>query len=200
MGTDKKRRGRDWARFDRGDQIATAILLWLIVGFSAGYAVFISLDWMLRRQVTLTEVPLEVGEDTAGTGRVVGMPSGNVLVEGVSTGHFALLMVPVLLGLAATVWGAVLLQRLLKDLGRGEPFSRANVSRLRIVALLLMVVPLFADMAYAMARSTLMSAQGVDGFVFSFSPGWLLAGILVAAVAQAFASGAKLRADVDGLV
>ena len=109
-------------------------------------------------------------------------------------------MVPVLLGLAATVWGAVLLQRLLKDLGRGEPFSRANVSRLRIVALLLMVVPLFADMAYAMARSTLMSAQGVDGFVFSFSPGWLLAGILVAAVAQAFASGTTLRADVDGLV
>lgn len=200
MGTDKKRRGMDWARFDRGDQIATGILLWLIVGVSAGYAVFVSLDWMLRRQVTLTEVPLEVGEDAAGTGRVVGMPSGNVLVEGVSAGHFALLMVPVLLGLAATVWGAVLLQRLLKDLGRGEPFSRANVSRLRIVALLLMVVPLFADMAYAMARSTLMSAQGVDGFVFSFSPGWLLAGILVAAVAQAFASGTTLRADVDGLV
>lgn len=200
MGTDRKRRGMDWARFDRGDQIATAILLWLLVGFSAGYAVFISLDWMLRRQVTLTEVPLEVGEDAAGTGRIVGMPTGTVLVEGVSAGHFALLMAPVLVGLIATVWGAVLLQRLLKDLGRGEPFSRANVSRLRIVALLLMVVPLASDSVSAIARSELLSAKGVDAYVFVFSPGWLLAGILVAAVAQAFASGVTLRSDVDGLV
>ncbi|WP_161600167.1 hypothetical protein [Serinicoccus marinus] len=74
------------------------------------------------------------------------------------------------------------------------------MSRLRIVALLLMVVPLASDMVYAIGRSELLSAKGVDAYVFVFSPGWLLAGILVAAVAQAFASGVTLRSDVDGLV
>ncbi|WP_281965001.1 DUF2975 domain-containing protein [Serinicoccus marinus] len=200
MGTDKKRRGMDWARFDRADEIATGFLLWLVVGISAAYAVFVGLDWILRRQVTLVDVPLEVADGAAGTGRVVGMPQGDVLVEDVAVGEFALLMTPMLIGIAATVWGAVLLTRLLHDLGRGEPFSRTSVRRLRLLALLLVVVPIGTDLFLSIATSQILGARDASAFAFEVSFGPVVTGLLVAAVAQAFASGAKLRADVDGLV
>lgn len=196
----KDKKSRDWARFDRADQIATTILLWLLIGFSAGYAVFISLDWFLRRQVTLRGVELEVSEDAAGTGRVVGQPEGNVLVDEVSTGHFLLLMVPVLLWVGALVWGGVLVSRLLRDLGQGEPFARSNWRRLVILALLLMVTPVTVSMVEAIARAEILRARGVEAFYFTFSFEPFIVGLLVAAVATAFAAGSRLRADVDGLV
>ena len=37
-------------------------------------------------------------------------------------------------------------------------------------------------------------------FIVSFTPAWLVAGLLVAAVAQAFAAGSRLQHDVEGLV
>ncbi|ANS79254.1 hypothetical protein SGUI_1858 [Serinicoccus hydrothermalis] len=198
--SEDRRDRKDWARFDRADKIATTAVLWLAVGVSAAYGLFISLDWMLRRQVTLVGVPLEVDAGAAGTGRVVGMPDAQVLVDGVSAGHFALLMAPQVLSLAAMVWGAVLVTRLLRDMGRGEPFTRINVWRLRVMALLLVVVPIVADFVTAVATAKILMARDVRAFAFEFSFGWMVGGLLLAAIAQAFANGTKLRADVDGLV
>ncbi|OLT42442.1 hypothetical protein BJF86_15120 [Serinicoccus sp. CNJ-927] len=155
---------------------------------------------MLRRQVTLVGVPLEVDAGAAGTGRVVGMPDAQVLVDGVLAGHFALLMAPQVLSLAAMVWGAVLVTGLLRDMGRGEPFTRVNVGRLRVMALLLVVVPIVADFVTAVATAEILVARDVRVLAVEFSFGWMVAGLLLAAIAQAFANGTKLRADVDGLV
>lgn len=192
---------RDWAAFDRADRLGTTALLWLVVGASAGYGLFISLDWAVRRRVTLTSVPVDVSEDAAGVGRVIDA-SGDVLIDSVSLTHVLLLLLPQALGVGAAIWGAILLGRFLRDLGSAEPFTAANVRRLRVVALLLMIVPLLASLLYGIAQSTILSARGVEGFGFTFTfvPGWLVAGLLVAAVAQAFAVGTRLRADVDGLV
>ncbi|WP_010147372.1 DUF2975 domain-containing protein [Serinicoccus profundi] len=192
--------GRDWARFDRADHIATTVLLWLVIGLSAGYAVFISLDWILRRRVTLLGVPVDVEDGAAGVGRVIGVAEAQVLVDSVSAGDFALLMAGVLAGVAATIWGGVLLTKLLRDLGQGEPFTRANVTRLRTIAVLLLVTPLLVSVLEAVARSAILAGAGDGGLGFTIEPGWVVAGLLVAATAQAFASGARLRADVDGLI
>lgn len=191
---------KDWARFDRSDNIATTVLLWLVIGLSAGYAVFVSLDWILRRRVTLLGVPVDVEQDAAGVGRVMGQAQAQVLVDSVSAGDFALLMAGVLAGVAATIWGGVLLTTLLRDLGRGEPFTRANVTRLRTIAVLLLVTPLLASVLGAAARSAILAGAGDGGLILTVEPGWVVAGLLVAATAQAFASGARLRADVDGLI
>lgn len=194
---------KDRLRFDRADELATTALLWLGVGATAAYALFVGLDWALRTQVTLTDVPLEVPPESAGVGRIVGPVQADVLVEGVSGPHLALLLASGIVVVAAAAWGALLLTRFLRDLGRGEPFSMANVARLRIVAALLVLVPLTTDMLYAIARAEVMGAAGSGqdaGFMFTFTPAWLVAGLLVAAMAQAFATGTRLRADVDGLV
>jgi hypothetical protein len=105
------------------------------------------------------------------------------------------------LTVAAAVWGAVLLSRFLRDLAGGRPFTPANVTRLRVIALLLMLVPLLLGGGlYGVARAIVMDQAGAASFVFSFTPAWLVAGLLVAAVAQAFAAGSRLQDDVDGLV
>lgn len=193
--------GRDRMRFDRSDSVATQLILWLLVGASAAYSAFIIIDWALRRQVTLTEVPVQAAEDAAGAGRVLNPVAAEVVVDDVGAGHFVLLLVGSLLTVAAAVWAAVLLTRFLGDLADGDPFGPANVTRLRIVAALLLVVPLVASVVIAIARAEILEAAGAEaGFALSFSLGWIAAGLLVAAIAQAFATGTRLRSDVDGLV
>lgn len=192
---------RDRMRFDRADRLATTILLWLVVGATAAYPVFIGVDWARRRQVTLSGVPVDVDPGAAGAGEVVGGPAEvDVLVQDVGAGHFVLILLATLLSVGGAVWGSVLLSRFLRDLGAGAPFAPANVTRLRVVALLLVVVPLLAELVYALARAMIMDAAGGEGFLMTFTPGWLVAGLLVAAVAQAFAAGTRLQDDVDGLV
>lgn len=193
--------GRDRMRFDRADSIATQLILWLLVGASAAYSAFITVDWALRRQVTLTEVPVEVADGAAGVGRVLSPAGAEVVVDDVGAGHFALLLVGGLLMVGGAVWAAILLTRFLGDLADGEPFVAANVTRLRIVAGLLLVVPAVSAIVTAIARAEIMEAAGADnGFALHFSLGWIAAGLLVAAIAQAFATGTRLRADADGLV
>lgn len=193
----------DRLRFDRADRIATQVLLWLAVAIVASYPLLVAVDWFRRQQVTLTDVPLDVAVDAAGVGEVVGVPTGDVLVGDVSGGRFALLLASGLLLVAGAAWGALLLGRFLRDLGRGEPFLRANVTRLRIVALLFIVVPLAADLLYGFARSGILVGAGmepIDAFLLTFQPGWVVVALLVAAVAQAFVAGSRLREDVEGLV
>ncbi len=195
------RTNRDRLRFDRLDRLATVALLWLVVGAAAAYPLFITLDWALRRQVTMTGVPVEVAKGAAGAGEVVGgMTQAHVLVGDVSAGHLALLLAGPVLAVTAAAWGALLLGRFLRDLAAGTPFDRANVTRLRVVALLLVVVPVGTGLVYSIARAEIMDAAGGFGFLFSFTPAWLVAGLLVAAVAQAFAAGTRLQHDVDGLI
>lgn len=195
------RTNRDRLRFDRFDRLATVALLWLAVGAAGAYPLFVTLDWALRRQVTLTGVPVEVDKGAAGAGEVVGaMTEAHVLVGDVSAGHLALLLVGPVLAVTGAVWGALLLGRFLRDLAAGTQFDRVNVTRLRVVALLLMLVPVGAGLVYSIARANIMDAAGADGFIVSFTPAWLVAGLLVAAVAQAFAAGSRLQHDVDGLI
>ena len=195
------RTNRDRLRFDRLDQLATVALLWLVVGAAAAYPLFITLDWALRRQVTLTGVPIKVDKGAAGAGEVVGgMTEAHVLVGEVSAGHLALLLVGPVLAVAAAVWGALLVGRFLRDLAAGTPFERTNVTRLRVIALLLILVPAGAGLVYSIARAQILDAAGAFSFIVSFTPAWLVAGLLVAAVAQAFAAGSRLQHDVDCLV
>ncbi|SOC57071.1 DUF2975 domain-containing protein [Ornithinimicrobium cerasi] len=199
--TTTSRAQRDRLRFDRLDRLATTVVLWFVVGGAAAYPLFVALDWALRRQVTLTGVPVDLGPQAAGVGEVVGGPAeAVVLVRDVGPGHFTLLMLSAVLAVVAAVWGAVLLSRFLRDLGAGAPFASANVRRLRVVALLLMLVPPVSEAVYSLARGMIVDAAGGEGFMLTFTPGWLVAGLLVAAVAQAFAAGTRLQDDVEGLV
>lgn len=201
--TARPHRDRDRMRFDRADRLATTILLWLAVLATAVAPIAVVVDWLARRRVVLAGVPVDVDPAAAGVGQVVGPVQAAVQVDGVGGGHLALYLLPALLVLGATVWGAVLLSRFLRDLGRGEPFAPANVTRLRVVALLIIVVPILVSMVESIARTEILLAQGLaggDAWSMDITLVWVLVGFLVAAVAQAFAAGARLQDDVEGLV
>lgn len=192
---------RDRLRYDRTDRLATVVVLWFVVGANAAYALFIAVDWALRRQVTLTDVPVDVAPHAVGAGEVVGGPAKvQVLVQDVGAWHFTLLLAASLVSVVAIAWGAVLLSRFIRDLSAGAPFAHANITRLRVVAMLLLLVPPIAEVIQAAAGAVVLDADGGAGVVVDLNPAWIVAGLLVAAVAQAFAAGARLQDDVDGLV
>ncbi|MEA5453522.1 DUF2975 domain-containing protein [Sinomonas sp. JGH33] len=98
---------------------------------------------------------------------------------------------------------AMLLYRFVADLNRGEPFSKANVRRFRLISLAIAA----GAMAVAGANSALgyviagrLSDPARLAFTFELPLAWFGAALAVAAIAEAFAIGARLRSDVEGVI
>lgn len=108
--------------------------------------------------------------------------------------------------LIVIVWMAVLLwlvRRLLLSVREGDPFTAANVRRLRSMGFLLLVgLPLANGLSQILdARLAETSPAGRLGttFTLELGPGPLVAlGVFV--LAEVFAHGARLREDVEGTV
>lgn len=119
------------------------------------------------------------------------------------TGHAALLYIRVLMISSAPL--AFIAERLFRALAdvigtlrRGEPFAAANAGRLRIIGWALLAL----QIVDAMLGLTIWWAKSEHMRVLDWTPsltGWL--GVLVAFVlAQVFAQGAALRADLEGTI
>ena len=96
--------------------------------------------------------------------------------------------------------------RLQNDLRRGEPFSAANVRRVRNIAALVgigaSVVSFFDAVSNAQLLINRLPANPeMDAvFIMSVPLPWLLAMLLLLIVAEVFRRGTELRDDVEGLV
>ncbi len=107
-----------------------------------------------------------------------------------------------LTGLVAV--GCWLVLRLMRDVAAGDPFRQANITRLRVLALLIAVgLPTvwFARGPIDLALlGTLDLGTGGPSIVVTMP--WLpvVVGTVVALVAEAFRAGARLRDDTEGLV
>lgn len=94
----------------------------------------------------------------------------------------------------------VLLERILRNTRRADPFTAANVRLLRLLGLTVVAGGVAADVVEALAARAL-AAPIVDGPVGGFFwSGWWLAGIAFLAVAEVFNRGVRMRAELDGLV
>lgn len=112
--------------------------------------------------------------------------------------------------LSALAFGLVclMLLLLLLDTHGGRPFLRRNLNRLRIAACVIFVAAALVPLARAWANEEVMTAavtpSGVDHGLFDYDPSvtimWLLIGLLVLAVAEAFRIGGRLAEDTEGLV
>jgi hypothetical protein len=121
-----------------------------------------------------------------------------------------LLAAPGLLGIAAVLVVLFMVLRLVQSLDRGEPFVAANVRRVYAIACTVLVGSLVVPVVGAVCDSVLRSrALGADGLVLTtglfggeggISLALVLTGFLLAALAEVFRRGARLRADVEGLV
>lgn len=120
-----------------------------------------------------------------------------------------MLVLPTLLVQAAALVVLFLVLRVVRSLGQGDPFVPANVRRLYTIALTTILAAILVPTADAFAG--LFLQHGVvpqDGMVlasFTLSPRSaplvaLLAGLLLAALAEVFRRGTRMRDDVEGLV
>ncbi|MFT4163644.1 MAG: DUF2975 domain-containing protein [Microlunatus sp.] len=197
--------------FDRADFIATRVL---IIAIALG-SLMITLIWpvisWLRGEplhwVVAVDVAAGMPDELTTTSNTVAQWNGEVLVtlsQASATTWLATLL-PGLVLTTAVALAAVQLLGLLRDIQAREPFAVASVRRLRILALILIIAPMLSLVADAIASATVRSAAFVDApFALLFTANGILiaigAGLMVAALAEAFARGAELRADVDGLV
>ncbi|MCW2817927.1 MAG: hypothetical protein JWR42_714 [Marmoricola sp.] len=120
---------------------------------------------------------------------------------GATTWLASLLPGMLLSALAVTV--AVLLFRLVQRIQAGTPFVAASASSLRLIGLTLEASTLIMGVGNGIAGSVvharaLTATELRLSFDFSLVP--VIAGLLVLALAEAFAQGVRMQDDVEGLV
>lgn len=108
-------------------------------------------------------------------------------------------LVVVALGLSI-LW---LVRRLLLSVREGDPFTTANVRRLRAIGFLLVIGFPIGGVIVQFLEGWLASGSSVGELGTTFLPdvsGPLVAGLGVFTLAEVFAHGARLREDVEGTV
>jgi hypothetical protein len=111
--------------------------------------------------------------------------------------------VPAALLAVATASVALLLRYVVGQIETGRPFTASSLLALRAAGMVVVTasvaVPLVSGWATARVMDRALSG-GTSGISFTFQPLWLLAGVLVLVLAEAFRTGIRLTDDVDGLV
>ena len=196
---------RDLLAFDRFDRWGLVFLLGAVALGSILYGVVEPVaDWVTGAPLTpLADTAVTVPPlDVAGIG--YGQASYPVDAVDPSAGQRLLALAPgVLMAVLAVLscWCVVLL---LRTVASGDPFDPVNVTRLRIIAGALVLGVPVASVLQVVSDATVLGSLDVAGLdtAFTLEIPWvpMLAGLVVAMLAEAFKAGSRLRADVDGLV
>ncbi|WP_017539800.1 DUF2975 domain-containing protein [Nocardiopsis halophila] len=198
-------------RWDRNDGRALMAVLWVAAVLMGGLAVALPIARMAGIGVSEVRIPVELD-------RAVSAPAGlsgdGIAVEGTreaalvvtdpSLGQRLLTEGPTLLSGALALAVLVLVIRMAATLRDGDAFAPANPRRLQMVAGLVLAgtvaVPLVRALAVdrLSAQAPAVSEAVVFGFGVSLTP--LVAGLVIAALSEAFRQGVKLREDTEGLI
>lgn len=95
-----------------------------------------------------------------------------------------------------------LLRQLLKSVRDGDPFTERNVTRLRLLALIVLIgVPLSGIVA-SMFAGALATSAGLEsrGTQLSVAGNAFVAGLAALVLAEVFAAGVHLRQDLEGTI
>lgn len=198
---------RDWLALSRADYFATKVIL--------GIAVAGSVMSGLGRPVVdaATGAPLPASYITKVTSNIDlprgathdGLATLDLLFNDATMGERFTQALPglVFAGLAIAVgW---LLFQLLRSTQSGEPFTMRNVRRIQTIALVVGVGGIVEQYAAGFADSMVVLTRGLPDtpslfFGFSFSPGPVVAMLVIVLLAEVFRRGVALRDDVEGLV
>ena len=196
---------RDVLAFDRFDRWGLVFLLGAVAlaALLAGVVEPLA-DWVTggplspRVESAVTVPPL----DAAG----VGYGSASYTVDAVDPGAGArlLALLPGLLLSVLVVLSCWCIVLLLRTVASGDPFDPVNVTRLRVIAGALVVGAPVAHLLQLVSDAVVLGGLDLGGLdlTFTLDIPWLpmVAGLVVAMLAEAFKAGSRLRADVDGLV
>ncbi|MBK8869152.1 MAG: DUF2975 domain-containing protein [Dermatophilaceae bacterium] len=201
----QRSQSKDRLAFTRADRIGLGTLLILVNSVAiAAWVIGPVLAWVRREPIWtpfISEVKVPA-LDSAGVS--YSAATYDVRVAQPTAGQHLALVGSGVLWVALLLVGSVIVARLMSSIGAGNAFERANVTRLRWLAGLLLVGTPVAHVVDLFARGALMGGADLGGLppTASISLPWLpiVAGLIVALIAQAFVAGAALRDDVEGLV
>jgi len=196
---------RDVLAFDRFDRWGLVFLLGAVaLGAIVAGVVEPVVDWVTGAPLTpLAETAVTVPQlDAAGIG--YGHASYAVDAVDPSAGQRLLALAPGLLMAVLVVLACWCVVLLLRTVASGDPFDPVNVIRLRIIAGVLVLGVPVAYFLQVVSDAMVLTGLDVPGMdtTFTLDIPWvpMLAGLVVAMLAEAFKAGSRLRADVDGLV
>lgn len=101
--------------------------------------------------------------------------------------------------LVAVLW---LLRTLLRSVRDGDPFTTTNVARLRALAAVILIGVPLAGLASSIFAGELATTAGLDGLgtQLTMPAAALLGGMALFVLSEVFASGVRLRDDLEGTI
>lgn len=178
-------------------------LLWITTGLSVGgvgQTDRVTVHQPIDAPGTVPDVDLSVDEVT-----IAAESTMTLVFEDPSALERLMLVLPALLVQAA----ALVVLSLVLRVGRGDPFVPANVRRVHTIAFTVIVASILVPAARGLAglflQDGVVPAEGMVLASFEITLGsapllGLLVGLMLAALAEVFRRGARMRDDVDGLV
>ena len=196
---------RDVLAFDRFDRWGLVVLLGAVaLGSILAGVVEPVADWVTGAPLTpivetaVTVPPLE----SAG----IGYGEASYAVDAVdpSVGQRLLALLPGTLAALLVVLSCWCIVLLLRTVAAGDPFDPLNVTRLRVVAGALVLGAPVVYFLQVVSDGLVLGGLDLGDLdpSYTLEIPWvpLLAGMVVAMLAEAFKAGSRLRDDVDGLV
>ena len=143
-------------------------------------------------------IPLPSGATLDGPATV------QVLLADATFGERLTQAIPAFIGAGLAIAIALLLLGLLRSTQAGEPFTRRNVLRINIIALIVGVGGMLVQLAGGVADNAIQNTGRLPDAAFSFqmtfTPLPLAVMFAIALVGEAFRRGVVLREDTEGLV
>lgn len=182
-------------------------LLWVTTGLSVGgvgWSDRVTVQQPMDAPGTVPDIELSVDDVT-----IAAEPTMTLVFEDPDTVERLMLVLPTLLGQAAALVVLHLVLRVVRSQGRGDPFAPANVRRVRTIAFTVILASILVPTAQGLAglflQDGVVPAEGMVLVAFDLTLGsaplvGLSAGLVLAALAEVFRRGTRLRDDVDGLV
>lgn len=182
-------------------------LLWVTTGLSVGgvgRSDRVTVQQPMEAPDTVPDVELSVDDVT-----IAAEPTMTLVFEDPSTVERLMLVLPALLGQAAALAVLYLVLRVIRSQGKGDPFVPANVRRVHTIAFTIILASILVPTARGLAglflQDGVVPAEGMVLVAFELTLGsaplvGLLAGLVLAALAEVFRRGTRMRDDVDGLV
>lgn len=198
--------------FDRMDFFLTKALLAIVAVAVPVFSIGLPLAGWVRNRPLEWQLDGPDGlEATAVPDRLVaqdgvslrGAESVVVRIEEAGAGPWVSVLLPgVLLSLAVGL-AAWLLLRLLQRIEQREPFAAASATACRLLGATILLGSLAVSLALGLADAVI-AQRALDGaalgFAFEVPFVAFVAALLMLALAEAFAQGARLQHDVEGLV
>ena len=197
-------------RWSRGDGRLLEGILWVAFAVEAVFGLLLPALGVVgviasggSRTVAVDRASVIAGTPTARGVSLTGTDKAELTFHHPGVTERILLALPDALVATLSLLVIVLLIRMSRTLRTGDPFAAANVRRLSMIAVAIVLAGLLAPSAEAITTQLLVRSSPVaERIPFQFTVPFLpiVLGMLVAALAEVFRRGTGLRDDTEGLV